>query len=265
MDSTLKLITTSICNKFASGLTELFRKVLPMNSCLSSENVVSSFVLDSSNEEILVRAAKVGEHSAFSELWRRYSTRIFRSAYRITGNREDAEDALQNAFLSAFVHLKSFDGRSTFATWLTRIAINSSLMVLRKQRARPEISIDWSADNETAQTWEVEDRRVNIEEHYAAKETEQYLQRAISRLRPSLRNVVEFRRAHESSVKEVAENAGISINAAKSRLMRARTSLRQSLESRSSQKREELRSLEYATPSLPRDATSSICLSCRRY
>jgi RNA polymerase sigma-70 factor (ECF subfamily) len=125
--------------------------------------------------------------------------------------------------------LKSFDGRSAFATWLTRIAINSALMVRRKQRARPEISIDWSVDSETWHTWEMEDGRVNIEEHYATKETERHLQRAISRLRPALRSVIEFRPSHESSVKEIAENAGISINAAKSRLMRARASLRQSL------------------------------------
>jgi len=200
-----------------------------MNSYLSSGNIESLFVLDNTNDEMLVTAAKVGEHSAFSELWRRHSKRAFRSVYRITGNREDAEDALQSAFLNVFVHLKSFDGRSTFATWLTRIAINSALMVRRKQRARPEISIDWSADSETWQTWEVEDGRVNIEEHYATKETERHLQRAISRLRPALRSVIEFRPSHESSVKEIAENAGISINAAKSRLMRARASLRQSL------------------------------------
>ena len=206
-----------------------------MGSCLSG-NIENSFVLDNSNEEMLIKAAKVGEHSAFSELWRRHSTRAFRSAYRITGNREDAEDALQNAFLNAFVHLKSFDGRSTFATWLTRIAINSALMVLRKQRACPEISIDWSADSDTWKSWEVEDRRVNIEEHYAAKETEQHLQRAIGRLRPTLRDVIELRRLHECPVKEIAEKTGISINAAKSRLMRARMSLRRSLGSFSSPK-----------------------------
>jgi RNA polymerase sigma factor (sigma-70 family) len=198
-------------------------------SYLSSGSVNSSLVLDKSNEEMLIRAAKVGEHSAFSELWRRHSTRAFRSAYRITSNREDAEDALQNAFLNAFVHVKNFDGRSTFATWLTRIVINSALMVLRKRRACPEISIDWSPDSDTWQSWEVEDKRVDIEGHYATKERERHLQRAISRLNPTLRDVIEFRQLHESSVKEIAEDAGISINAAKSRLMRARTSLRKSL------------------------------------
>jgi RNA polymerase sigma factor (sigma-70 family) len=204
-----------------------------MESCLTSENSESMLMLDDTNDEMLVRAAKVGEHSAFSELWRRHSTRAYRSAYRITGNREDAEDALQNAFLNAFIHLKSFEGKSTFATWLTRIAMNSALMVRRKQHARREDSIERTVDSETWQTWEVEDRRVNIEEHYVTRETARHLQRAISRLRPALRNVIEVRQSHEGSVKEIAEKAGISISAAKSRLMRARASLRQSLGRRS--------------------------------
>jgi RNA polymerase sigma factor (sigma-70 family) len=149
--------------------------------------------------------------------------------YRITRNPQDAEDALQDAFLKAFVHLKNFDGRSTFSTWLTRIAINTALMILRKKRAHPETSMEWTADGDNWQQWEMADMRVDIEEHYAKKEAERHLDRAIHRLRPSLRSVIEIQQSHCSSVKEIAEVAGISVAATKSRLLRAKTVLRRSL------------------------------------
>ena len=112
-----------------------------MNSYLSSDSIGGPRVLESTEDEVLVAAAKVGDHSAFAELWNRHSKRAFSTMYRITKNRQDAEDGLQDAFLKAYVHLNNFDGRSTFATWLTRIAINSALMILRKKRAHPEAQI----------------------------------------------------------------------------------------------------------------------------
>jgi RNA polymerase sigma-70 factor (ECF subfamily) len=201
-----------------------------MNSYLSASNISGQFILDGANDEMLVTAAKSGEHVAFSELWNRHSKKAFNTMYRITKNRQDAEDALQDAFLKAFVHLKNFDGRSAFSTWLTRIAINSALMILRKKRSHPEASMDWSPDGETWQQWEMVDRTANIEEHYAREEGQRHLKRAIRRLRPTLRNIIEIQQLHDSSVKEIAEMAGISVAAAKSRLVRARTVLRRSLQ-----------------------------------
>jgi RNA polymerase sigma factor (sigma-70 family) len=186
-------------------------------------------ILTSSDDQTLVAAARTGEHLAFSELWNRHSKKIFNTMYRITRNRQDAEDALQDAFLKAFVHLKNFDGRSAFSTWLTRIAINSALMILRRKRAHPEISMDGGVDGDAWQHWEVADRRVNTEEHYARCESERHLKRAIHRLRPSLRTIVEIQQVHDNSIKEIAEIAGISVAATKSRLLRARTVLRRSL------------------------------------
>src|SRR5580698_1599263 len=200
-----------------------------MNSYLSPNSIDGLHILENANDEMLVMAARVGEHLAFSELWNRHSKRAFNTMYRITRNRQDAEDALQDAFLKAFIHLKNFDGRSTFATWLTRIAINSALMILRKKRAHPETSMEWTADGDTWQQWEMADKKANIEEHYAKKEAESRLERAIDRLRPPLRNVIEIQRSHCISVKEIAEVAGISVAATKSRLLRARTVLRRSL------------------------------------
>jgi RNA polymerase sigma factor (sigma-70 family) len=186
-------------------------------------------ILESADDEMLVTAAKVGDHLAFSELWNRHAKRAYSTMYRITKNRQDAEDGLQDAFMKAFVHLNSFDGRSTFSTWLTRIAINTALMTLRKKRAHPETSMEWTADGNTWRQWEVADTRANVEEHYEETEAEWRLGRAIDRLRPPLRNVIEIQRSHCISVREIAEVAGISVAATKSRLLRARTVLRRSL------------------------------------
>jgi RNA polymerase sigma-70 factor (ECF subfamily) len=149
--------------------------------------------------------------------------------YRITGNRDDAEDAIQEAWMKAYMHLNTFDGRAKFSTWLTRIAINSALMILRRKRAHPETSMDCSPDGEPWQQWEMADKRANVEEQYVRKERERHLRRAINRLRPALRTIVEIQQAHDSSVKELSEVAGISVAATKSRLLRARTVLRRSL------------------------------------
>jgi RNA polymerase sigma-70 factor (ECF subfamily) len=187
------------------------------------------FVDSGATDEALVTASKRGDHPSFVELWTRHSNRAFKMVYRITGNRDDAEDAIQEAWMKAYMHLHTFDGRAKFSTWLTRIAINSALMTLRRKRAHPETSMDWSADGETWQQWEMADKKADVEEHYVRKETERHLKRAIHRLRPALRTIIEIQQTHDSSVKEISEVAGISVAAAKSRLLRARTVLRRSL------------------------------------
>jgi RNA polymerase sigma-70 factor, ECF subfamily len=179
-------------------------------------------------DEVLVAAAKLGDHSAFLELWTRHSSRAFKTTRRITGNRDDAEDAIQDAWMKAYVHLNTFDGRAQFSTWLTRIAINSALMILRRKRAHPETSME-IAGRETWQYWEIADQTKNLEELYASHERVERLRQAIYRLQPTLRNVVEIHQSNDRSVKEIAELAGISLAAAKSRLLRARKVLRRAL------------------------------------
>ena len=120
------------------------------------------FVPPASTDEVLVAAAKLGDHQAFLELWTRHSSRVFKTTYRVTGNRDDAEDAIQDAWMKAYLHLDTFDGRAKFSTWLTRIAINSSLMILRTQRARPETSMDFG-DDDSWQPWEIADQTSNVE------------------------------------------------------------------------------------------------------
>jgi len=186
------------------------------------------FVAPASTDKVLVAVAKLGDHQAFLELWTRHSSRVFKTTYRITGNREDAEDAIQDAWMKAYLHLNTFDGRAQFTTWLTRIAINSSLVILRKKRACRETSMEFM-DGDTWQQWEAADQTKSVEELYTGQETVERLKRAICRLQPTLRNVVEIHQSEDRSVKEVAELAGISLTATKSRLLRARKILRKAL------------------------------------
>jgi RNA polymerase sigma-70 factor, ECF subfamily len=178
-------------------------------------------VASAATDEVLVAAAKLRDHHAFVELWTRHSRKAFNVAYRVTGNQDDAEDAIQDAWMKAYMHLDTFDGRAKFSTWLTRIAINSSLMILRRKRARSETSMEIK-DGDIGQHWEIADQTKNVEELYARHERVEHLKRAICRLHPTLRDVVEIRQSNDRSVKEVTELAGISVAATKSRLLRAR-------------------------------------------
>ena len=131
--------------------------------------------------------------------------------------------------MRAFLHLNQFDGRSSFATWFTRIGINSALMILRKKRIRLETSIDATAEGETWQTWQIADDSADPEKHYAGYERSLHLQKAICRLPNPLRSVVEREQMEGHSMKQIAHNMGISIPATKSRLARAKVALRKSM------------------------------------
>jgi RNA polymerase sigma-70 factor, ECF subfamily len=191
----------------------------------NSDNEVSLKLLAAAPDEILVAAAKLGDRPAFGELWKRHSNTAFNMAYRITRNTADAEDVVQEAWMKAYAHLKTFDGRAKFSTWLTRIVINSTLMTLRRKRTHPETSIE-VPDGEAWQHRELTDPTKNIEELYTKYERTALLRRAIKRLQPALRKVVEIHQSSDRSVKETADLAGISVAATKSRLLRARTKLR---------------------------------------
>jgi RNA polymerase sigma-70 factor (ECF subfamily) len=181
------------------------------------------------SERELVAAAKDGHGTAFGALCERHEEMILRVAYRITRNREDAEDAVQDSFMSAFVHLRNFDGRSRFATWLTRIAINSALGQLRKKRGIREISIDEPipvSSEPSPPHVEIPDRSPNPEEHYGLGERNEIVRAAVGRLRPRSRRVVEVHQLAGFSVKETARGLGISMAAAKARMFHAKAALR---------------------------------------
>jgi RNA polymerase sigma factor (sigma-70 family) len=168
------------------------------------------------------------ESSAFLQFYEQSAPRVLKTLYRITRNHEDAEDALQEAFLNAFLHARDFDGRSSFSTWLTRIAINSALMILRKKRTHPEQSIDGADADGNERHWVVPETVANPEKLYAQSERAGILQAAVGDLRPTIRKAVEVGQLQERSMRETADVLGISVAAAKARLFHGRAALRKS-------------------------------------
>lgn len=201
-----------------------FRVTIPFTSNDESGKRVGHTA--SSKDQHLVLAAQSGCRTAFNELWNLYSRRIYRTLLGITNNPQDAEDALQDAFLRAFLALESFEGRATFYTWLTRIAINSALGILRKRRCHPETSLDTNSQREDDDPHEeFRDLAPGPEQIYARQEERERLMQAIQRLPPELRKATQARITGDRSVKEVACRLNISEATAKSRLYKARIML----------------------------------------
>jgi RNA polymerase sigma-70 factor, ECF subfamily len=181
------------------------------------------------DEHLLVAAAKRGDAAAFEELVSRYERKIFRLTMNITRNREDAEDAMQDAFMKSYTHLKDFDGDSRFYTWLVRIAANEALMRLRKRRPN-QVSLDEPvAGEEDLMPREIEDWGPKPDQRFAQTEMRQILNGVIDKLEPDFRTVFVLRDIEELSTEETANALGISVPAVKSRLLRARLKLREKL------------------------------------
>jgi RNA polymerase sigma-70 factor, ECF subfamily len=196
----------------------------------NAEVGVASFFGHTPDDGTLVAAAKQGDREAFAILVKRHEHRVFVSAFRITGNQQDTEDAVQQAFQKAFTHLHKFEGKSAFSTWLTRIAINEALMLLRKGRSLREISIDESnGSEEIGLALEIPDAGPGPEISYARQEQQQLLSVALRQLGPNMRRAVELRDLGELSIRETARTLGISISAVKARVFHARKKLRQAL------------------------------------
>src|SRR3990172_2394926 len=178
----------------------------------------------------LVQQVQQGQVESFSELVDRHERKIFRLTQHITGHREDAEDALQEAFLKAFSHLAQFQENSKFYTWLVRIAVNESLMKLRKRKTSQAVSLDEEIETEEdlipreIAAWDE-----NPEQKYARQELREILDRTVSSLPPLFRTVFILRDLDHLSTEETAEALNLSVPAVKSRLLRARLQLREKL------------------------------------
>jgi RNA polymerase sigma-70 factor, ECF subfamily len=174
----------------------------------------------------LVLAAQAGSSSAFADLRALYEQRLYATIIRITKNREDAEDALQDTFLRAYLALNAFEGRSAVFSWLTRIAINSALMILRRRRRRAEVFFDApNGDSEEVAPWELKDDAPSPEHLYAFHQTFVRLNNALQRLGPRLRVPLEIHLGEDCSMSEIAQTLGITVAAVKARLYRARRRL----------------------------------------
>ena len=184
----------------------------------------------SEGESTLVAQAKAGDARAFEELVSRYERKIFRLAMNITQNKEDAEDVMQEAFLKSYSHLKDFQGNSRFYTWLVRIAVNESLMKLRKRKTTAAVSLDEPIESDgNFIPREVASWDPSPEERYAQTELREILERAVQALPPIFRTVFILRDLDHLSTEETAEALEISVPAVKSRLLRARLQLREDL------------------------------------
>jgi RNA polymerase sigma-70 factor, ECF subfamily len=180
-------------------------------------------------DEALVAGAKTGDAQAFELLVERHEGRIFSMARRMTRNREDAEDIVQQSFQKAFLHLRKFEGDSLFSTWLTRIAINEALMLLRRKRGSREVPIESNTEGETVLPLDIPDLGPNPEDRCLQREQERILSAAVNELTPGMRRAIELRELGELSTGETAEVMGLSVGAVKARVFHGRRKLRQTL------------------------------------
>ncbi len=184
------------------------------------------------NEATLVEEARAGNAQAFTFLVNHYERNIYRLALNITANPQDAEDVLQETFLKAYMKLGQFRGQSRFYTWLVRIAVNESLMKLRRQRKSHRwVSLDEPINTKEGKELphEIVDWEENPEQSYARKELQQILIRAIQHLEPGYRTTFVLRDVQDLSIQETATLLNLSVPAVKSRLYRARLELRERL------------------------------------
>jgi RNA polymerase sigma-70 factor (ECF subfamily) len=219
----------TICaNLLRCGLAAL-RGIPPLMLMSSPEpkHLPSTIVRD--DEGALVSLARKGDLKAFDELVNRYERRIFRLAMNITQNREDAEDATQDAFMKSFQHLPDFQGGSRFYTWLVRIAVNEALMRLRRRRPNVTSLDEPIQTDEDLMPREIQDWGPTPEKRYEVTELNSILNNAIAGLDPIFRTVFILRDVEQLSTEETAEALGISVPAVKSRLLRGRLKLREKL------------------------------------
>src|SRR5258706_36135 len=178
----------------------------------------------------LVAAAKRGDGRAFEILVGRHEQKIFFVARRITRRHEDAEDVVQQSFQKAFTHLRKFEGRSAFSTWLTRIAITEALMLLRRSRGLREVLIDdLNGNEETTTALQIPDASPDPEASYSQRERAEMLSLAMNQLSPGTRKAIRLRELDERSSEETARIMGISVSALKGRMFHGRRKLRERL------------------------------------
>ena len=176
----------------------------------------------------LIERVLAGDNRAFEPLVRKHERRVFRVAMAVLGNAEDAEEAMQDAFIKAYRHLDQFRRESRFTTWLTRITINESLQ--KRKSRKDSVPLDESHDLENQfvprrfEPW-----RADPEKLYGRQELRQIIEAAIQALPAIYREAFVLRDVEEMSAEEAAEAIGITVGAMKSRLLRARMTIRETL------------------------------------
>ena len=215
---------------------------------------------DPAAEQMLVVAAKSGDEQAFEALFKRYQQKILTVVRRYARVREDAEDIVQLSFQKAFVHLCTFQGHSSFATWLTSIAINEALMFLRSIGAVREVAIDDvnNAEGRTAGI-EIPDSSPGPEASCAQRERAKILSSAMDELTPRMRQALELKEFAELSTEETARRMHLSVGAVKAQIFHAKRKLRERLSRQmksSAKRRKNSQATGTTTPHFPQ---SDLC------
>jgi RNA polymerase sigma-70 factor, ECF subfamily len=174
----------------------------------------------------LLEAARQGDKDAFGELVRRHYSRCLNLAASILRDPGEAEEEVQNACWKAFRHLDQFMGESEFSSWLLRIVKNQCLMLIRRRRGVQLVRLD-DRDPEDSMSIQLSSGEVDPEGEFGSREVQHLLQMEIRRIPPLLRTVIMLRDVMQLSIADVAEHLGITVPAAKSRLLRARFELRE--------------------------------------
>jgi RNA polymerase sigma-70 factor (ECF subfamily) len=181
------------------------------------------------DDTTLIAQLRAGDEAAYEQMVRTYGGRLLAVARRILGSEEDARDVVQDAFLNAFKSLDRFEGNSKLSTWLHRIAVNGALMKLRTRKRKPEQSIETLLPSfledghheERFTSWEEP-----VDQAMERAETRQLVRQKIEELPESYRTVLVLRDIEGLDTEETAKMLGLSVNAAKIRLHRARQALR---------------------------------------
>jgi RNA polymerase sigma-70 factor, ECF subfamily len=203
-----------------------------LDMTLSSENPPSQV-----NDEVLVERARARDEGAFEELIGRYEDKLYRLAMRFVRNETDAQEILQEAFLSAWRNLSAFEGRSQFGSWMYRVTVNAALMLLRSRNRHPEVGVD-DVEPKVLNEAVAEDGRMmrssydwsrRPDEQLQSEEIRKYIQSAVDALPDGLRTVFLLRDVEELSTEDTAELLGLSVPAVKTRLHRARLELREAI------------------------------------
>jgi len=204
-------------------------RLVPQSRLDSTNHLEKQFDQSAPPDDTLVESARMGDVGAFARLIERYQRFCISKAYSILRNRCDAEDEVQTAWVQAWTHLGSYEGQGSFFAWLSRIVSNQCLMRLRNARLMPVMSVDQVFESEGSFRLEVIDQRASPEDAVGDDEVARMLTNEIRAVPPLLREVLVMRDLHKVAMVDIAEHLGISVPAAKSRLMRARVELRQRL------------------------------------
>jgi RNA polymerase sigma-70 factor (ECF subfamily) len=207
------------------------------------------------DKELILQRAQKGDPEALNLLFESCRGRLFARALRILPRRQDAEDAVQDAMLTAFTHLHTFQGRADFLTWATRIVINAALMQIRKARSKPVMSWD-QVNGEIEESFSsefIQDQKPTPEQIYQQVERRRLVKEALRHLSVHHRRAIQLCKLRDCSLKEAARALGVPMNTLKLRLHHARRSLILRFNGKTQHRRAASRSKKTLPPWLARE------------